>query len=50
MIINNETIDHIEIYDETGRLIAMVSDSETVVLANCAVKLCDTDKIFDNEQ
>jgi len=50
MIINNETIDHIEVYDETGRLVATISDSEVIERTNCTVKLCDTDKMFEQQK
>ena len=49
MIIGNNTYDHIEILDETGGLIAVISDNEIVEKENCMVKLCETDEMFKGE-
>ena len=45
MIINNETIDHIKVFDETGLLIALISDTEIILHKNTEVILSETDTI-----
>lgn len=49
MIIGNATLDHIEVYDETGRLVVSISDDEIIKHKNYDLKLCETDKMFTEE-
>ena len=49
MNIGNETIDHIEIYDHTGQIVAMISDDEVVENKMITVKLCETDVMFKED-
>jgi hypothetical protein len=48
MIINGEEIDHLEVFDETGFLVACISDSEIITKTNYSVKECKTDRMFEN--
>ena len=46
MIINGKEIDHIEVFDETGFLVASISDDEIIMKTNYSVKECKTDRMF----
>jgi len=50
VIIGNETIDHIEIYDETGRFVCCISDDEIIEITNYKVRLCETEKMFTEDK
>ena len=47
MKIGNMEYDHIEVFDETGRLITSISDDEISKEKNCTVNLCETDEMFE---
>jgi len=49
MKIGKDTYDHIEIFDNTGQLIAMISDSNIVKEKNSSVHLCKTDQMFQGD-
>lgn len=46
MKIDNKEYDHIEILDETGLLVAMISDQQIVQGKNSTVNLCETSDMF----
>lgn len=46
MIIDGKKIDHIEVFDEIGQLVAVISDSEIIERANCKVSLCENEEMF----
>ncbi len=46
MKIDGKTYDHIEVFDETGQLIAVVSDTEIIEHKNNRVVLCETEEMF----
>lgn len=46
MTIDGIEYDHIEIYDETGKLIVCISDDEIIAQNNFEVVLCEDEKMF----
>ncbi len=46
MKVSGHELDHIEIYDETGRLLCCISDEECIGLANIRVEFCEDDVMF----
>jgi len=46
MNVSGNIWDHIEVYDETGMLIASISDDEVIEKNNCEVRFCSSDIMF----
>jgi hypothetical protein len=49
MIINNKQYDHIEVFDVTGGLLAMISDDEDITKDGCTVHLCEGGMMFQGD-
>lgn len=49
LMVSGKKYDHIEILDVTGGFVVMISGDEIVRKDGYTVKLCDTDKMFQQE-